>query len=75
MWFARKSWPFDINRQTYDTREEAEAAIPLMIAQKRDELRAEADMLDMMITLTPGKTSICDKCFEPFTNCFCGGYR
>lgn len=60
----------------YDTKEEAEADIPELIRIKRDELRAEADMLDMMLTITPGKTNICPKCFEVPTECFCnGGYR
>jgi hypothetical protein len=65
----------DIFAAKYESQEEAEAAIPRLIANKRDELRAEADMLDMMITIEPGKTTVCDKCFNSYYSCVCsGGY-
>jgi hypothetical protein len=77
-WIAREEYPFfnidDVFAKRYSTKEEAEESIPEEIAKRRDELLAEADLLDMMLTLVPGETNICPKCYEIF--CFCnGGYR
>lgn len=58
----------------FDTKEEAEAAVPDLIRAEINALEAQIDMLNMMLNMKTDK--VCEQCGNEKTECFCnGGYR
>lgn len=55
----------------FDSKEEAEEAVPDLIRKRINELEAEIDVLNTMLDLKTGK--FCEDCGSVKTECFCGG--